>query len=256
MSIKIVTVANQKGGVAKTTTARHLVHALIERGLRVLVVDLDGQRNLTTTFGEGDMPPNVLTSLDLFNESVSRKSIWRLSEKLAVIPATRELTDVGELPLPVIFHPKVHLTALASEFDFCVIDTAPALGKPLFGALIASNYVICPCDMCDDSISGITDLFGDIEVVKNRQEWNSDLVNLGLLASRVNKNRAFDLAALKQCREALGELMLDSVVWDRPATKLARKNPVWRLAGGGEARTKAAQEMKSAMDEILRKMGV
>jgi hypothetical protein len=113
----------------------------------------------------------------------------------------------------------------------CIIDTAPTLGNPLYAALIAADFVVCPCTMDQDAIDGLGDLFEDIARVQ-QLEWNADLVTLGLLANRVNTRRAFDRNALEQLRDELGEVVMEGVLYDRAATQYAKDRPVWRVQSG------------------------
>lgn len=133
----------------------------------------------------------------------------------------------------------------------CIIDTAPTLGNPLYAALIAADFVVCPCTMDQDAIDGLGDLFEDIARVQ-QLEWNADLVTLGLLANRVNTRRAFDRNALEQLRDELGEVVMDGVLYDRAATQYAKDRPVWRVQSG-ESQILAAREMKAVCSQIFTK---
>ncbi len=257
--MKTIAIANQKGGVGKTTITRNAMFYALDRGLRVLAVDLDPQKNFTKTLlglreqaiGPEDTVPTSLTASKLFERKMPKLNPLDCGHGAALVAAERELVDVAGLGMDALHRPAAALRSLAAEYDVCIIDTAPTLGKPLYAALIAADYVLCPCTMDQDAIDGLSDLLEDISRVK-QLEWNSGLQTMGVLANRVNKRRAFDRNALEQLREGLGDLVMGSVLYDRAATQYAKDRPVWRVQSG-ESQILAAKEMKAVCAEIFKK---
>ena len=260
--MKTIAIANQKGGVGKTTVARNLAFFAIERGLRVLCVDLDPQKNFSKTLRAlrertvGDQGDELqsLTGSALFDGDAIELQPLPCGEFAALVAADRELVDVASRPLEDLHGPRAALAKLAKDFDVCIIDTAPTLGNPLYAALIAADFVVCPCTMDQDAIDGLGDLFEDIARVQ-QLEWNADLVTLGLLANRVNTRRAFDRNALEQLRDELGEVVMEGVLYDRAATQYAKDRPVWRVQSG-ESQILAAREMKAVCSQIFDKAAI
>lgn len=260
--MKKIAIANQKGGVGKTTLARNLAFFGIERGLRVLCVDLDPQKNFSKTLRAlrernlGDQGDELqsLTGSTLFDGTATKLRPLDCGNGAGLVAADRELVDVASRPLEDLHAPRAALAKLAKNYDVCIIDTAPTLGNPLYAALIAADFVVCPCTMDQDAIDGLGDLFEDIARVQ-QLEWNADLVTLGLLANRVNTRRAFDRNALEQLRDELGDVVMKGVLYDRAATQYAKDRPVWRVQSG-ESQILAAREMKAVCDQIFDKAAI
>ena len=259
--MKVLAVANQKGGVGKTTTCRSLAFLAAERGLRVLCVDLDPQKNFSKTLLNfrarnaviGDEASATLAS-HLFASDEVKVVPLNCGNGTALLAAERGLVDVGELPLDAIKNPRQALAKISADYDLCIIDTAPTLGKPLYAALIAADYVICPCDIDQDATDGLTDLFDDISRVKH-MGWNQDLTILGIVATKVNSRRAADMRGLTALRDALGGLIFKSVLYERAATKVAKNAAVWQ-GTKGDSHLKAGREMKDFCKEVFKKMGI
>lgn len=195
-----------------------------------------------------------LTGSALFDGEAIELQPLPCGESAALVAADRELVDVASRPLEDLHAPRAALAKLAKDFDVCIIDTAPTLGNPLYAALIAADFVVCPCTMDQDAIDGLGDLFEDIARVQ-QLEWNADLVTLGLLANRVNTRRAFDRNALEQLRDELGEVVMEGVLYDRAATQYAKDRPVWRVQSG-ESQILAAREMKAVCNQIFDKAAI
>lgn len=263
--MKTVAIANQKGGVGKTTISRNATFYGQDQGLRVLALDLDQQHNFSNTMvtlwrqyaGVADnvMPPPSLTAKQLFDKPSNKTRKLKPLDcggGISLIKAERDLLDVAGYSMEALMRPAEALKQFADDYDVCIIDTAPTLGKPLYAALIAADYVVCPCTMDQDATDGLGDLLEDINRVI-QYGWNSDLELLGVLANKVNNRRVFDRDALAQVQGALGDLVMTQVLYDRAATQYAKDRPVWR-AQSGDSQIKAAKEMKAVCGQIYSKL--
>lgn len=251
--MQILTIANQKGGVGKSTLAVHLAWMALEQGRPVLMVDLDGQANSSRTFAE---EYTGLIASKLFTEEPGTltDAPQPISDKLALIPADIEINDVEGLDLATIERPPAHLRGLAMAPEtLCIIDTPPTLGRRLIAALIAADAVISPLALNGYSIQGITDLQKTIQMVVRR--FNPRLKNLGLLANMVNSRSATHHQMLEELRAALGKKLLPVTLGHRVAISDAidRGRPVWH-GTKGESALRAAHEMRAVCTAILEKL--
>ena len=182
---KIRAVANQKGGVGKTTTAINLGTSLAMAEQRVLLVDLDPQSNLTSGVGlKGQTAPGgtiyqALTSdVDDVSQFVLRTSIQGLS----LIPADRNLTgaEIDLVTLPQREHRlRTCLDRLRGDFDYILVDTPPSLGLLTLNALVAADAVFIPLNCEYFALEGLADLVATLRRV--RAAFNPSLDIAGVL---------------------------------------------------------------------------
>lgn len=177
--MKVISILNQKGGVAKTTTASALAFALAEKGFKTLVVDTDAQCNLSESFGftadevpEGSGMVEIDESIYevLLDKASITNAIYQTKyENLHICPATPLMADI-ELLLSNRFKREEILAAalrsIQDEYDFVVIDTPPALGIMTLNVMISSNYIIIPAEAERYSVRGIDKLAETLKVVQ------------------------------------------------------------------------------------------
>jgi chromosome partitioning protein len=244
-----VVVNNQKGGVGKTTIASHIAWYYAERGARVLLVDLDTQRNFTMVFEEH---ASGVAAEALFADQFDLAALG--SAPVVLIAGTRELVDVDELDRQQASGAfQRNFEALADRFDICVIDTPPAWGIRNASALLVADYVIGPMDLQEFAVHGISDLLDNIQGLAG---VNPRLKFLGLLPNRFRWNSAVQKAHLADVVESVGDLVLPQVISLRTAYEAAtqQRMPVWKLPKGSGAQ--AAEEMLKLLDHIQGVMGV
>ena len=182
---RVVAIANQKGGVAKTTTAINLAASLAMAGQRILVVDLDPQANLTSGLGKKGQPPDagtVYEALTGIHNDPLAFVIQTSFDHLSLLPADRDLTG-AEIEL-VSFEDREQrlrklLDGLRSRFDYVFIDTPPSLGLLTLNALVAADTVLIPLNCEYFALEGIAELLATIDRV--RGSLNPDLDIEGVL---------------------------------------------------------------------------
>lgn len=256
--MKTLVIANQKGGVGKSTVAVHLAWLALELDRPVLLVDLDGQANATRTFTR-ENTASALPASALFTREpgVIDALPFPVSDRLSLIPADIGINDVEGLRLDSIKRPAVHLAALGATMDpntLCIIDTPPTLGRRLLAALIAADAVVSPLGLNGYSLQGITDLQGTINMM--RKKFNPRLKNIGLLPNMVNQRSTTHVRMLDDLSRALGDSLLPFTIGTRVAIADAidRGKPVWESRTGQSTRL-AGQELRGVCTEILGRMG-
>ncbi|MCB1200922.1 MAG: ParA family protein [Leptospiraceae bacterium] len=181
----VISVTNQKGGVAKTTTVVELAAAFARKDLKVLVIDLDSQRNATgVLLGSTNFEPEE-TILEAFQKKPLLSRQIHSAPKIAnlsVIPSCLQLVEAESLlsgTLDGFFRLNESLENLKSEFDFIIIDCPPSLSMITINALVAANSIIVPLLISKFSIDGLSSILQSVETIQKR--YNPHLKILGAL---------------------------------------------------------------------------
>lgn len=254
VTMKILSVANQKGGAAKTTTAAHVAWAAQEKGLRVLVVDLDKQGNMSYLFKGDDAPVNNLKASQLFfraRENMHPQVCGDFGVIGADFEGLERVESTADIHLKQFY---ANLQAFSNDYDLCVIDTPPSLGKILRSAIIASDYVLTPFQIGVFEMAGASQLLGTMNSIRSSGQ-NPKLKHLGILPSKIKTNSPQELESLAQLQKKYGKVVFSMSLAERSAVKqaVASKAPVWQGAKG-ESHRLARDEWRAAMAEVLKRM--
>src|SRR3954462_6242198 len=177
---RVIAFANQKGGVAKTTTTLNLGVAFAEHGMKVLLVDLDPQGNLTMS--QGLNPDSIERSM--FDVLVHRLPIQSVIEHTEIDLAVSSIDLAGaELALSSMIGPEraleKALSAVKENYDYVLIDPPPSLGLLTINALVASDHVIVPVQCEYLSLRGLVQLENTLAMI--RENLNPNVAILGIL---------------------------------------------------------------------------
>jgi chromosome partitioning protein len=211
---KVFCIANQKGGVGKTTTTVNLAAALVKVGQRVLVVDLDPQGN--ATMGSGiDKRAMALTVYDVLLESATLSEARTLSAASGydVLGANRELAG-AEVELVALPHRHERLgRALAdvrNEYDFVLVDCPPSLSLLTLNGLCAAHGVIVPMQCEYFALEGLSDLVNTIKQV--HANLNRDLQIIGLLRVMFDPRITLQQQVSEQLKSHFGDKVFNAVI--------------------------------------------
>lgn len=196
--MKIITLANQKGGVAKTTTSIALASGLTNRGNKVLAIDLDPQSNFTLSSG-ADILSFKKTIYNVFKGEITAEEVITtvplgydlIPGGLSLSIADMEFTQLGREKLLT-----KALSKIKDDYDYIIIDTPPTLGILTANALIASDFLIVPMAADIYSLQGLSQLSGFIQNV--HENGNPDLDIAGLLITKYNGRQNLTKALIEQ----------------------------------------------------------
>jgi len=257
---KIFCVANQKGGVGKTTTTVNLAAGLAQIGQRVLLIDLDPQGN--ATMGSGiDKREIELTVYDVLLESASIEEARVSSQKLIdagcsfdVLGANRDLAG-AEVELVDLERRELRLrTAIAevdAQYDFVLIDCPPSLSLLTLNGLCAAHGVVVPMQCEYFALEGLTDLVNTIRQVHGN--LNPQLKIIGLLRVMFDPRITLQQQVSEQLKEHFGEKVFDTVI---PRNVRLAEAPSYGLPGlAFDASSKGAQAFLSFAREMVARLG-
>ena len=251
---KIISLANQKGGVGKTTSCVNIAASLGILGHRVLIIDLDPQGN--TTSGVGITKRGLVGSTkELLNGEMTAKQIIRETpyDNLWVIPANTTLTS-SEFELfdfeDSEFRMKTALAEVKDEYDYILIDCPPSLGRLTVNALTASDGVIVPMQCEFYALEGLSQLMISVKLIK--KHYNPDLEVIGILVTMYNSRLLLSMQVINELKKHYDDKLFN--------TKVSRNVKLSEAPGFGkpvyyhDKSSKGAKEYIEVAKEIVTRL--
>ena len=211
---RVIAIANQKGGVGKTTTSINLSAALAEKGKKVLVIDTDPQGNTTSGFGiEKNELENTIYELLLGECSVQDCVIKDAYEGVAIIPSNVNLAAV-EIELVDAknreFILKKEIDWVRDEYDFVIIDCPPSLSMLTVNAMTAADSVLVPIQCEYYALEGLSQLIHTVNLVKER--LNPELDMEGVVFTMYDARTNLSLQVVENVKSVLKQKIFDTVI--------------------------------------------
>lgn len=250
--MKTIALSNQKGGVAKTTTAGALASGLVKRGYKVIAVDLDPQCNLSLGVG-ADILNMEKTLYDVFKETAGAEEVIQktahgydlITGGLSLAGADMDFTQTGRE-----YMLREALDILRGDYDFCIIDTPPTLGILTVNALTASDSVIIPLSADLYAIQGLSQL--NILTQRVKKYSNHNLTVSGLLITRHDERTNVSKALMEQINqiaEKLGAKVFSTPIRNSVAVREAQamRSDLFTEA----PKANATKDYEAFIDELL-----
>jgi len=238
--MEVIVIGNNKGGVGKTMQSYQLACHLANRGKKVLVIDLDSQANLSSTFGVNIqrtlIPEWLIGDVKLDEIMVCSEGTDEFHQNITLIPASRHLASLSKLLILSETEVRknagrkerllrMRLEEVKDKFDYVVIDTPPMLGDELIMALVAADRVLVPTQAQDYSIDGLEELMDTFEIIK---ESENPKLKFHIVPSMVNMRRKIERQRLDELTQnyevtpAIRNLvqMQESISLGRPVFKM------------------------------------
>ncbi len=213
---KVISFANQKGGVGKTTSAVNIAASLGVLGHRVLLFDLDPQGNTTSGIGVAKKQLK-LTSKDVIMNEVAAKdailetefeNVWLIPTNISLAGAEFELFDTFETDAPNCM--KRALAPIQDDFDYIIVDCPPSLSMLTVNSFTASDGIVVPMQCEFYALEGLSQLMGTIKGIK--QKYNKDLTVTGILITMYNPRLLLSMQVINELKKHYADKLFSTTI--------------------------------------------
>ena len=253
--MKVICIANQKGGVGKTTTAINLSACLAEAGQRVLTIDFDPQGNATTGLGlEKEQIEDTVYELLLGDCTLEDCLMRDVQENLDVLPSDSNLAGAEIELLDVENKESVlngYLETIRDQYDFIIIDCPPSLGILTLNAFTAADSLLVPLQCEYYAMEGVADLTTSVKIANRR--LNKNLYIEGMLLTMYDNRLNFSPQVAEELRRYFGARVYDTVIPRN--VRLAEAPSHGRPITEYDAGSKGARAYLAAAEEFLQRQG-
>ncbi|CCI87665.1 ParA family protein [Lactobacillus gigeriorum] len=253
--VNVISVANQKGGVGKTTTTINLAASIADRGYRVLIVDIDPQGNATSGLGieKSEIDQDIYNVL--IDEVPLKETVHHTSTKgLDAVPATINLSGAETELISMIAREtrlKSALDAVSDDYDFVFIDCPPSLGQLSINAFTASDSILIPVQSEYYAMEGLSQLLNTIRLVQ--KHFNKDLGVEGVLLTMLDARTNLGAEVVKEVQSYFNKKVYKTII--PRITKLAEAPSYGQPITEYAPRSRGAKVYDDLAKEVLKAHG-
>lgn len=253
--MRIITVANQKGGVGKTTTVFNLGMGLARQGKKVLLLDLDPQANLTEAVS-GQEPEGSMYDVLCGDATLADVVLDGVREGVALVPSSLDMSSAdielaGRAGFERRLKKALHAWPGLSDFDFAIIDTPPNLGVLTLNALVASRELIVPVQVQHFARKALDKIMDTVDQLKENVEHV--LAARSILFTMVDSRTSLSRDVMRQVRQDFPGLTLGSVI--RSNVKLAESPALGKTIYEHQSKSHGAEDYAALASEIMAQEG-
>ncbi|PZV87232.1 chromosome partitioning protein [Algoriphagus aquaeductus] len=247
--MKTISIMNHKGGTGKTTSSINIGAGLAKKGLKVLLLDIDSQANLTEGLGKGDPELSVYDSI----RENKKLPILNVSENLDLVPSSidllgAEMEIVSKIGREQILHKL--LKPIRSEYDYIIIDCPPSVGLLTVNAMVASDTILLPLQGEYFAYKGVDRLLGIVNEV--RDNLNDKLEIGGVFITQINPNRILTKTIVEKLTEDLQDKVFDTKI--RINVALAEAQLQGQTIFDYAPESNGAKDYEMLVEEILNRL--